>query len=63
MTTPKKLISKLVPDEVGTTHYQEMAFVFDNTAGLGYPLLAENLLQGKQESYFQIANFDVQDVN
>jgi len=36
----------------GATHFQEVAFVFDNTDGLGY---AENPFQGEPESYITLA--------
>lgn len=38
--------------EIGVAHFQEVAFVFDNTEGLGY---AENPFQGKPQEYFDLA--------
>ena len=37
---------------IGVAHFQEVAFVFDNTEGLGY---AENPFQGKPQEYFDLA--------
>lgn len=42
-----------LPDTVGATHFQEVAFVFDNIEGLGY---ASNPFQGKPQSYVDLAN-------
>lgn len=42
---------------VGSTHFQEVAFVFDNTQGLGYDtVVAVNPFGGKPEPYFQLAD-------
>lgn len=40
------------PAFIGATHFQEVAFVFDNTDGLGY---AASPFEGEPESYFQLA--------
>jgi len=42
---------------VGATHFQEVAFVFNNQAGLGYgyPGVSEKPFEGMPESYFQLA--------
>lgn len=42
-----------LPAEVGVAHFQEVAFVFDNTEGLGY---AANPFTGKPKEYFDLAN-------
>ncbi|KAF2634452.1 alpha/beta-hydrolase [Massarina eburnea CBS 473.64] len=44
-----------LPDSVGATHFQEVAFVFNNQQGLGYPPVSEDPFEGKPESYFQLA--------
>lgn len=45
-----------VPASVGSTHFQEVAFVFDNLQGLGYPeLLGVNPFQGQPGSYRELA--------
>ena len=45
-----------VPNTIGATHFQEVAFVMDNTNGLGY---AQNLVQnpfgGEPISYIELA--------
>jgi carboxylesterase type B len=41
-----------LPNIIGVTHFQEVAFVFDNTDGLGYGL---NPFQGKPQSYIDLA--------
>ncbi|KAK8016798.1 carboxylesterase family protein [Apiospora rasikravindrae] len=42
---------------VGSTHFQEVAYVFDNTAGLGYDTaVAVNPFGGKPEPYFELAD-------
>ncbi|KAK5164953.1 uncharacterized protein LTR77_009618 [Saxophila tyrrhenica] len=43
--------------EVGVTHFQEVAFVFDNTQGVGYNKAhgTVNPFQGKPQSYQQLA--------
>jgi carboxylesterase type B len=41
-----------LPAFVGVAHFQEVAFVFDNTEGLGY---AENPFQGMPQSYLDLA--------
>ncbi|KAK8075370.1 hypothetical protein PG997_010033 [Apiospora hydei] len=41
----------------GSTHFQEVAYVFDNTAGLGYDTaVAVNPFGGKPEAYFELAD-------
>jgi carboxylesterase type B len=46
-----------VPASVGATHFQEVAFVFNNQKGLGYgyPGVSVNPFEGEPESYFQLA--------
>ncbi|KAI0202298.1 triacylglycerol lipase [Astrocystis sublimbata] len=45
-----------VPPEVGSTHFQEVAFVFHNTMGLGYDnAVASNPFADVPESYFDVA--------
>ncbi|KAF2729952.1 alpha/beta-hydrolase [Polyplosphaeria fusca] len=46
-----------VPPEVGTTHFQEVAFVFDNTigGGYGYPNVSEKPFEGEPQGYFDLA--------
>ncbi|KAK4547273.1 hypothetical protein LTR36_000928 [Oleoguttula mirabilis] len=46
-----------LPWEVGVTHFQEVAFVFDNTNGLGYNAAhsSENPFEDMPESYSQLA--------
>jgi triacylglycerol lipase len=41
-----------IPDLYGVAHFQEVAFVFDNTLGLGY---AANPFEGKPDSYYKLA--------
>lgn len=41
-----------VPAVIGATHFQEVAFVFDNVDGLGY---ATNPFAGEPPSYVQLA--------
>ncbi|KAG8158023.1 hypothetical protein KVR01_012295 [Diaporthe batatas] len=42
---------------VGATHFQEVAFVFDNTAGLGYQnAVAVNPFEGRPETYPRLAD-------
>ncbi|KAH9932885.1 cholinesterase [Fomitopsis serialis] len=43
-----------VPIEVGVTHFQEVAFVFDNTDGYGYDV-SPDPFAGVPESYFALA--------
>ncbi|KZT75141.1 alpha/beta-hydrolase [Daedalea quercina L-15889] len=43
-----------VPIELGVTHFQEVAFVFDNTNGYGYDV-APDPFAGEPESYFALA--------
>lgn len=44
-----------VPAEVGSTHFQEVAFVFDNTNGYGYVLDAINPFTGEPPTYTKLA--------
>ncbi|KAF2477571.1 cholinesterase [Lindgomyces ingoldianus] len=46
-----------IPTYIGATHFQEVAFVFDNTMGLGYgyPGVSENPFEGKPQSYLDLA--------
>jgi carboxylesterase type B len=46
-----------LPPSVGATHFQEVAFVFNNQAGLGYgyPGVSENPFEGMPENYFELA--------
>lgn len=46
-----------VPWTIGVTHFQEVAFVFDNTAGLGYNAAHSSVdpFAGKPDSYFALA--------
>ncbi|KAK2045193.1 carboxylesterase [Colletotrichum somersetense] len=49
------LVNGLSPAE-GVNHFQEVAFVFDNTAGLGYETaVASDPFEGKPESYKRLA--------
>jgi carboxylesterase type B len=44
------------PHSIGSTHFQEVAFVFDNREGLGYPQLGgPNPFQGRPGSYRELA--------
>jgi carboxylesterase type B len=47
-----------VPSFVGATHFQEVAFVFDNTMGMGYgyPGVSQNPFEGEPEGYFELAD-------
>ena len=45
-----------LPPTVGSTHFQEVAFVFDNTGGRGYMnAVAQNPFQDEPQSYFDLA--------
>ena len=45
-----------VPDYTGSTHFQEVAFVFDNIHGLGYEnAVAVNPFADEPESFFRLA--------
>ncbi|KAI1334793.1 Alpha/Beta hydrolase protein [Xylariaceae sp. FL0016] len=44
-----------IPLRTGATHFQEVAFVFDNTNGVGYPPVSENPFEGEPESYYELA--------
>jgi len=39
----------------GVPHFQEVAFVFDNENGVGYPPIAINPFQGKPQNFFDLA--------
>ncbi|KAF2652181.1 alpha/beta-hydrolase [Lophiostoma macrostomum CBS 122681] len=45
-----------LPPTVGVTHFQEVAFVFDNTAGLGYSYVGVNPFEGMPQSYVELAH-------
>ncbi|KAF2112657.1 Alpha/Beta hydrolase protein [Lophiotrema nucula] len=47
-----------IPAAVGATHFQEVAFVFDNKLGLGYgyPNVSVNPFEGEPQSYFDLAD-------
>ncbi|KAK6379059.1 hypothetical protein LTS17_006763 [Exophiala oligosperma] len=46
-----------VPPQIGATHFQEVAFVFDNTAGQGYNnSVAVDPFANKPQSYDRLAN-------
>lgn len=45
-----------LPAEIGSTHFQEVAFVFDNTNGYGYVLDAINPFTGKPHTYTRLAS-------
>ncbi|ORY15162.1 Alpha/Beta hydrolase protein [Clohesyomyces aquaticus] len=47
-----------LPPYIGVTHFQEVAFVFDNKAGLGYgfPGVSVNPFGGNVTSYFELAD-------
>jgi carboxylesterase type B len=46
-----------LPPVIGATHFQEVAFVFDNTEGLGYEtVVAENPYAGKPDTFLDLAN-------
>ncbi|OLN85767.1 Lipase 4-like protein 3 [Colletotrichum chlorophyti] len=50
------LVNGLTPAD-GAKHFQEVAFVFNNTDGVGYETaVAENPFQGKPETFNQLAN-------
>lgn len=45
-----------VPNSIGSTHFQEVAFMLDNTNGLGYPQNGNpNPFAGKPQSYTELA--------
>lgn len=45
------------PPEVGATHFQEVAFVFHNTEGIGYQnAVAKNPFEGQPETFFKLAD-------
>lgn len=47
-----------LPDFIGVTHFQEVAFVFDNKLGIGYgiPGVSVNPFEGEPQSYFDLAD-------
>ncbi|TQN66741.1 Lipase 1 [Colletotrichum shisoi] len=50
------LVNGMSPPQ-GVNHFQEVAFVFNNTDGLGYETaVAENPFDGKPETYRELAN-------
>lgn len=46
-----------IPAAVGATHFQEVAFVFNNQLGVGYgyPGVSQKPLEGMPEGYFELA--------
>ncbi|KAK7914167.1 hypothetical protein PG985_011870 [Apiospora marii] len=51
------VLSTGIPPISGSTHFQEVAYVFDNTAGLGYDTpVAVDPFGGKPEAYFRLAD-------
>ncbi|KAK8061740.1 hypothetical protein PG994_008106 [Apiospora phragmitis] len=51
------VLSTGIAPVVGSTHFQEVAYVFDNTQGLGYDTaVAVNPFGGKPEPYFRLAD-------
>jgi len=42
---------------IAVTHFQEVAFVFYNTLGVGYPPQNLDPFQGRGEQYFELAKF------
>jgi carboxylesterase type B len=44
--------------ELGATHFQEVAFVFDNTLGVGYgyPDVSDKPFEGMPQSYYELAD-------
>lgn len=46
-----------IPPSIGVTHFQEVSFVFLNTAGVGYLPAAVPPFTNKTENYFQLAQF------
>ncbi|KAF1997114.1 alpha/beta-hydrolase [Amniculicola lignicola CBS 123094] len=46
-----------IPPQIGATHFQEVAFVFNNQAGLGYgyPNVSTNPFGGAPGGYFELA--------
>jgi carboxylesterase type B len=48
-------IPSFLPDFIGATHFQEVAFVFNNQKGLGYAPASINPFQDKPESYYKLA--------
>jgi cholinesterase len=46
-----------LPDSVGVTHFQEVAFVFDNTMNLGYgPPISAKPFENRGKAYTDLAN-------
>ncbi|RDW58416.1 hypothetical protein BP5796_12346 [Coleophoma crateriformis] len=41
---------------IGATHFQEVAFVFNNKNGLGYPPVSEDPFEGEPQSYFELSD-------
>jgi hypothetical protein len=46
-----------VSSTIAVTHFQEVAFVFLNAMGVGYPPLNLNPFDGKGQSYIKLAKF------
>lgn len=45
-----------VPEIIGATHFQEVAFVFNNKNGVGYPPVSPNPFTNQSESYFDLSD-------
>lgn len=45
-----------VPSFIGATHFQEVAFVFNNKAGLGYPPVSVDPFSGEPQSYLDLSD-------
>jgi carboxylesterase type B len=45
-----------LPAYVGATHFQEVAFVFNNKGGIGYPPVSLNPFDGQPASYFALSD-------
>lgn len=45
-----------IPSTFGVTHFQEVAFVFNNKAGVGYPPVSVNPFGGEPQSYFDLSD-------
>jgi carboxylesterase type B len=50
-----------VPQEIGVTHFTEVAFVFNNLNGVGYPPAAINPFTGKGPEYTDLSNLVTSD--
>lgn len=45
-----------MPSAIGATHFQEVAFVFNNKDGLGYPPVSVDPFSGEPQSYFNLSD-------